>query len=272
MACHSIWRTIRRPFRYPSCKQCVWEVYDVGAAGCLKCGKLHSCASTTFQNSCPLVECDDHSRVCIITGQVVSEVRHAREEFTDTVLREEKGGIGCTDVDGEVYCIIYKILRGSHAKTYRDSENARQAKKLTIALHKTLRQHKVQGLKGWPCMLTCLAQVMATEKNVRFIQEASHGLMQQCVRQIVVCMLDLQSKGVKINSGTRLQNMACGLLYLLQTGLQFKNHMLLSCIEEVADCLPHENKLETFFGISSKVICETENEIKLVFREHFAAK
>ena len=34
-------------------------------------------------------------------------------------------------------------------------------------------------------------------------------------------------------------------------------------------CLPFENKLEHYFGISSKAICEVENELKLVFRAHY---
>ena len=85
----------------------------------------------------------------------------------------------------------------------------------------------------------------------------------------MLCLLDLRGKGVKITTGTRLQDLVCGMLYMLRTGLTYKNRVLLAAIPEIDACLPHENKIELYFGISSKVICMTENEVKLVFREFY---
>ena len=56
---------------------------------------------------------------------------------------------------------------------------------------------------------------------------------------------------------------------MLKHGLVFRDQVLLTAIPEVDRCLPHENKIEAYFGISSKVICMTENEVKLVFRETY---
>ena len=55
---------------------------------------------------------------------------------------------------------------------------------------------------------------------------------------------------------------------MLKNGLLFETRVLLCAIPEVDRCLPHENKIEAF-GISSTVICMTENEVKLIFRESY---
>ena len=271
---HAIWKTIRRPFRYPSCVKCVWEVYDVNAAGCLKCGANHVCYSNAVDNCCPLETCDDHSRVCTITGQVLREVRHAQNEFLDTAImtREDEtsnSGASSFDIEAEVHSTVYKLLQGELAIKYRDEENTRQAKKIATTLHKALRQAKMRGLDGLPNVCTFVAEVMNAERNIRFIQEASDDLAEQCTKRIIVCLMNLKGKGVKITSGARIQSLTCGLLYLLRTGLVYGNSILIASIGEISACIPHENKLEAYFGISSKVICETENEIKLVFREHY---
>jgi len=270
---HAIWKTIRRPFRHPSCARCTWEVYDANAAGCLKCGAQHVCYSNAVDNRCPLETCDDHSRVCTITGQVLREVRHAQNEFLDTAIQSNKDESGdnnsMMDIEAEVHATVFKLLQGEQAIRYRQEENARQAKKISISLHKVLRQAKMKGLTGLPNVCTYVAEVMNTERNIRFVQEASDDLAEQCTKRIIVCLMNLKTKGVKITSGLRIQSLTCGLLYLLRTGLVYGNTILVASIEEISTCIPHENKLEAYFGISSKVICETENEIKLVFREYY---
>lgn len=264
---HAIWRTIRRPFRYPFCAEHVWEVYDSNAAGCLKCGEAHVCYLNSVDNRCPLATCEDQSRVCTITGQVLPEVRHGLNEYMDTAV-QVVDRTSVVDLDADVQSIIFRLLQGSHARRYREEENHRQSRKLGSALHKSLKQAKMRG-----CLSVCLhhhvAEVMSQERNMRFVQTASERLAEQCAKQIVLCLVDLRSKGVRVTAGARLTNLVCGLLYLLRTGLTYRSLVLLASIEEVSRCLPHENKLEQYFGVSSKVICETENEVKLVFRGHY---
>jgi hypothetical protein len=62
------------------------------------------------------------------------------------------------------------------------------------------------------------------------------------------------------------------LLMMIKYG-PFQNKVLLSAIPEVDRCPPHKNKIEAYFGISesSKVICMTEIEVKLIFRESYQA-
>lgn len=261
---HQVWRTLRRPFRYPSCEKCDWEVYDFSMAGCRKCGACHSCSMSSIGNKCPLVVCDDASRVCTITGTVVNEVRTGQNEFVDTVdLRQTCAPVFC--LDDEVRAIVSRILNSHHAERYRRDENTRQAKKLCVTMKKCLKSAKRD--LHLPNMCQILAESVSQEKGLRFVMPPSQQLVSECSRQIWLCIVDLHSKG-HVTSGNRLTGLVTGLLYLLRTGLVYKNKVLLAAVEEVAHCLPHENKLGEYYGISSKVICETENEIKLVFREH----
>ena len=277
---HDIWRKIRRPFRYPACKHgCQWEVYDVNQAGCLKCGRQHYCHSNAVDSTCPLVMCDDRVRVCDITGYMLPEVRHAQTEYSDNVGSHQATTtphattmmmIGTGELDTEVYNVVASLLLGGRAARCREQENAKQYARLAQHMHKQMRVFKLAHPGKTPSVCRLLAQAMAQERYWRFIEEASDDLVRHCTTNIRDCLLRLRTNGTKLTtSGTRLQDMVCGMLYMLKNGLIFRDHVLLSAIPEVDRCLPHENKIEAYFGISSKVICMTENEVKLMFRETY---
>jgi hypothetical protein len=268
---HEIWRKIRRPFRYPTCRACKWEVYDVNQAGCLKCGRQHFCHSNSVDSTCPLVTCDDRTRVCDITGYVLPEVRHAQHEYSDNVgaHTDNSKQITVGELDTEVYSVVASLLLGDRAKRCREQENAKQYARLAQHMHRQMRVFKLAHPGRLPSVCRLLAQAMGQERYWRFIEEASEDLVRHCARNIGLCLLQLRVNGTKMTSGTRLQDMVCGMLYMLKHGLIFKDRILLSAIPEVDRCLPHENKIEAYFGISSKVICMTENEVKLMFRETY---
>lgn len=265
---HEIWRRVRRPFRYPACTSCKWEIYDVNQAGCLQCGSQHMCQTNAVDNTCQLIQCDDRSRVCQITGYILPEVRHALNEYTDTAERIERQP-GHVELAPEVHCIVTTLLQSDRAVRCREQENTRQYARLTQNMHRQMRLFKLAKPGTPPNICHILASAINQERYWRFIEEASDELVSHCARNITQCLLELRKKGVKFTSGTRLQDMVCGLLYMLKNGLIFKDRMLLSSIPEVDRCLPHENKIEAYFGISSKVICMTENEVKLLFRESY---
>lgn len=283
---HKIWWKVRRPFRYPSCRKCQWEVYDVNQAGCLKCGKHHFCHTNSVDNKCPLIECDDRTRVCTITGFILPEVRHAKDEFFEGVSLPSSapggqhhhsrhlhhaGGGGFQDINPEVESIVAGFLTSQRARVCRDQENNKQHSKLTQHMLRQMKLFKLTHPGKIPNVCWIIAQAMSQEKYWRFIETASEDLVKQSSRQITCCLVEMRTKGVKITAGSRLQDLVCGLLYMLKHGLTFQSRMILAAIPEVDRCLPHENKIEAYFGISSKVICMTENEVKLVFRESYQA-
>lgn len=176
------------------------------------------------------------------------------------------------DLERHVERVVTLLLDSQKARRYREEENARQARKVSASLHKALRLGKMRGLKGLPNLCQYLAEVVAQERNLRFVGTASRRLVSECVQRVLVCLLDLRVKGIRIAQKEKLDGLVCGLLYLLRTGLTYQSHVLLGAIEEVAECLPYENKLEMYFGISSKAICESENTVKLLFRSHYQAE
>ena len=253
-------------------------MYDGNQAGCLKCGAHHFCHGNAVDNTCPLIENYDRTRVCDITGFVLNEVRHAKDEYMEGGAIVSTAGPGSNtnnkastyqDINAEVVCVVSMFLTSQRARQCREQENSKQSARLGHHLHRQMKSFKLTNPGSVPNVCQLLAQAMRQEKYWRFIEVASEELVMQSAKHITLCLLDMKSKGVKVTSGARLQDLVCGMLYMLKTGLSFQNRVLLAGIPELDRCLPHENKIEGYFGVSSKVICMTENEVKLVFRESY---
>lgn len=268
MSLHMIWQKIRRPFIHPFCvKECQWEVYDVTAAGCLLCGTAHVCQKFACDNKCPLVETEDCSQVCSITGWILPSVRYSKEEYYDNICMKPENHVIPIDWDQEVGKYIDKILDSTLSRKCREEENKTQIKKLHKAFIKTIRQFKLANYNKLPNICELLTTMIHQEKRIFFIHEVSPQLKQKCHQNILLCILDLKSKGYKICPGNKLQDLVCGLIYLLRSGISYRNYELLPAIPEIAQCLPIESRLKLYFNISSKVITSVENEVKLAYRD-----
>jgi hypothetical protein len=217
-------------------------------------------------NTCPLIENYDRTRVCDITGFVLNEVRHAKDEYMEGIVATPSAShnraSAFQDINSEVLSVVALFLTSQRARLCRDQENAKQSARLAHHLHRQMKSFKLTSPGCVPNVCHLLAQAMRQEKYWRFIEAASEELVAQSAKH-------MKSKGVKVTSGARLQDLVCGMLYMLKTGLSFQSRVLLAAIPELDRCLPHENKIEGYFGVSSKVICMTENEVKLVFRESY---
>jgi hypothetical protein len=276
MDMHSLWRKIRRPFVYPRCVgECQWEAYDVTAAGCRKCGKQHICRKMVFEGDCPLFQNDDGSRVCCITGFIIPEVRFSKEEFIDTVVFKPSSISGVTphvinngDLSNEISKIVDRILDSHLMAKCRHEENSIQSKRIIKSFIKSIRLFKKKHASGLPNICDLLTQTLHQERKVSFIHPVSSPLKKACYQSVCLCIIRLKNKGFKICIGHKLQDLVCGLIYLLRTGISYNNLELLHPIPEIARCLPIESRLKTYFGINSKVITSVENEVKLAFRDH----
>lgn len=163
---------------------------------------------------------------------------------------------------------IEKLLDSYDALRCRREENSHQSKKLYKSFIKCIRNLKLERPhESLPNICDLLTSTMHMEKRTSFIYPASAELKHKCQRHILLCILDLRQRGYRICGGNKLQDLVCGLLYLLRTGITYKNHDLLSAIPEISRCLPMESRLQTYFRINSKVITSVENEIKLAFRD-----
>lgn len=272
---YEIWRRLRKPFRYPSCRTCIWEAFDSAEAGCLRCGKHHVCYTNAVDCKCPLIECDDRTRVCTITGLILHEVRHAKEEYVGgtTCVNYTRVSSNChapqTGNIDEVLHVVRFFLASRRTQGCRDTENAKQTLRLSNHMLRQMKSFKLTKPGHTPNVCAILGSAISQEKYWRFIEQASDDLVCKAAQAIHKCMLDMQKRGMKITPGARTRDLVCGLIYMLKHGLIYHDRMILAHIPEVERCLPHENKVETYFGVSSKVICMTENEVKLIFRESF---
>jgi hypothetical protein len=111
-------------------------------------------------------------------------------------------------------------------------------------------------------MLTVLAQTMHQLK-LKVFKRASQELCLFCAGHITQCLNNLKL----INVQNRKVNLVLGMLYLMKQGLVIQNKQWLPKTPELSHCLPHETNLEKVFKLSMKLVCETENEIKLALRQ-----
>ena len=238
-------------------------------AGCRLCGKGHVCKDCFFEGDCELVDTDDGARVCAITGYILPEVRYSHDEYLDHVVFKQSTLPPSVDWDVEVKKYVDRILDSVESARCRDEENKHQSMKLCKAFIKCIKKYKAVNPNRMPNMCHLLTTVLNMEKRANFIYPISAELKERCHRNILVCIMDLRQKGYRFSLGGKLQELVCGLIYLLRTGISYQKHELFGAIPEIARCIPMESRLRIYFDIDSKVITSVENEVKLAFRDYY---
>ena len=268
MSHHLIWREVRGPFRALDCgANHSWERYDAHRAGCLRCGLAHECSEHLTDSTCPLAHLDDGSVCCTITGCCTPNVRYGKNEYVDTSVRpEEKAATVQPDIFDEVLGVVEWFLMGSISTSCKQEEVARTLARCHSLTVKILKQHKMdtsrQGVRTLPCLPSILAETLQTLRP-RQCSSASSLLCRQCAHHITKCILNLKLGSAQ----AKRTSLVIGLLYLMKQGLTIQNVQWLPRMPLLHQCLPHETCLEKMFKLSMKLVCETENEIKLALRQ-----
>jgi hypothetical protein len=267
---HCIWRKLRGPFRVISCQEHSWERYDVQNAGCLKCGAHHNCKVVLDESDCKLVQTDDCSICCTITGFCVPAVRYSNCEYVQDVFYTHVKGPDlkqCKVLFDEVLSLVKWFLTGTLSIACKRDEVNKTIARIQSASVKALKTQKIkQGGSSErvtiPCFLTVFAQTMHHLK-LKLCSRASNDLCMFCATHITQCLNNLKLA----NAQSRKVNLILGMLYLMKQGLVIQNKQWLPKTPELTHCLPHETSLEKTFKLSMKLVCETENEIKLALRQ-----
>jgi hypothetical protein len=273
-----VWLRLRRPFRYPKAGHaCAWERYDVDRAGCTLCGTLHKCSGGLFGCECPLADTDEGGHVCLITGLCISEVRSATCEFVDSVCFEQPREPETFDdvgVHDRVAAIIRHFLTSAKTVECRRLEQEKYALRTKQAFWRVLRQRKRDSPYSLPCLCSVVAEVAHSEQLQQFqgcrTVECDELLVDRVVYQsasgISHCIRQIHQMGFrKICQGGKFQSMVVGMLYMSRTGLRVGDLFRLPVVRDVQELLPSEAYLNSL-GVSNKVICDTENEIKSCIR------
>lgn len=273
-----VWLRLRHPFRYPpKGHACRWERYDADRAGCVLCGALHRCMDSMAGCQCPLAETDDGGHVCLVTGLCIREVRASATEYMDHVVFETPPEPRSVEDEGlyeRVYAVVHWFLTSSGTEGCLRQERERYAAKSRQAFWRVLRQRKKERPYDLPCLLGVVAEVARIEQSSPLCQAPAPGappslvarLVQVCAANIALCLFQVQRMGLKkVCPGARFQSMVVGMLYMARTGLRVGDLFHLPAVAGVHALLPSETYLNCL-GVSNKVICDTENEIKSCIR------
>lgn len=271
---HAIWSTVRGPFYAVDCAGGLhkWERYDASRAGCLVCGAVHECKDTLVDSKCPLVAHDDGSVSCTVTGLCLQVVRYSRDDVPDgalcvcgetlasTVAAAPRKD-GAVDLRDRVEDTVRRFVFGAAAAQARAVDVERAVEQCAQSATRVLKATKVAS-EEYPCLPSVIAEVLGRVKARRY-DEMSQGMYQRCVEGITRCMVDM---GVGAHHA-KCEAMVVGMLFLMKQGLKLRNREWLPKVHQLGYCLPHESCLDKFPGLSMKIICETENAIKLALRQ-----
>ena len=273
-----VWLRLRGPFRYPKAgHSCSWERYDADRAGCTLCGALHQCSNGMAGCKCPLIESDEGGHVCLITGLCIPEVRAAKHEFVDHATFENLEPRLSMEEEGiyeRVYAVVHNFFSSVSTASCQQLEQEKYIQKSKQAFWRVLKQKKKESPYTLPCMCSVLAEVaamdqspilMVSNKRLNHSGLAQH-MIQSCTINITQCIQQIYRMGFKkLCQGGKFQSMVVGMLYMSRVGLMVGEIFSLASVRCIEDYLPSETYLG-LIGISNKVICDTENEIKSCIR------
>ena len=282
-----VWLRFRRPFRYPKAGHaCAWERYDADRAGCTLCGALHRCSGSMVGCECPLVDTEDGGHVCLITGLCMSEVRVASCEFVDSVCFEQPQESRPMEDEGlhdRVASVIRNFLTSEKTARCLRTEQEKYALRTRQAFWRVLKQRKRDHPYTLPCLCSVVAEVAHSEQMQQFQGFHLRGagamdcrehaeLVQRVIHtsavRITSCIRQISRMGFKkIHQSGKFQSMVVGMLYMSRTGLRVGELFCLPAVHNVQELLPSEAYLNSL-GVSNKVICDTENEIKSCIRSY----
>ena len=259
---HCIWKNVRGPFRSISCTQHTWERYDYNLAGCLVCGAEHICAVGVANSKCPLATLDDGTVGCIVTGYAPQVVRYGCEFQANVSDRQPIAVL--PDIYTHVMMTVNNIMYSPATQRAHEREVAQKITHFRVLCTRFLRELRQQFPGRRVCIPVLLAHVLhALRLGPRCPPHPTLG--HKCATVLSRCIADILPDS-RSNKHLLSNHFIVGLLYLMRQGLNFNGTIWLPKIKSLNFSLPVENHLWKVFKISSKIICEAENEVKSILR------
>jgi hypothetical protein len=272
-----VWLRLRQPFLLPQAgHECKWDRYDADCAGCLLCGKLHRCPAGMAGCTCPLAKTHEGGHACLITGLCIPEVKSSFDEYVEHVSFDNKPPQECEDdnVYDRVFCVVNAFLVSSHTAACREQEQKKYVQKKRQAFWRVLRQCKRDNPYALPDLCQVVAEVARQEPTphslvgsmTAFASPDTGMLIQQSTASITGAIHQIYAMGYKkICQGVKFHSIVIGMLYMTRCGLSAGSAFHLAAVPRIHYVLPSETYLNCL-GVSNKVICDTENEIKSCIR------
>ena len=275
-----IWRLMRGPFFMPeglhTCQLDDWELFDCDAAGCRVCGALHACGPDV----CPLVDANGW-QVCEITGFCVKTIVFAKEEFVTTAVcpcdRFSSSSILSSPPsrrrieDEQIKGWVEAILCSDSTREALEFEAKRRVQRAYAVFLKLAKAEKAAGRSpNLVSLATGTAAALATTRiPVQLTEEALMSLAADCSAKIMKFCCRFLELVQSLIPMVKMRGFVVGVLYLMRTGLCLCDSVeVLPCVVELRGALPLESQLPGRFRLSTKIITEAENSVKLALRGH----
>jgi hypothetical protein len=259
---------VRSPFHCVGCAAHTWEVYAIQNAGCLKCGAAHECKNHLRDSKCPLIETEEGGLCCSITGYCLPTLRLSNQEYVDNVYfmpHNTSCPITPIVVD-EIQSIVQWFVLGKQSFKCKREDINKTIGRYQNALIKNFKTQKLSqrtsAHRRPPCIVSIIAQTVHQVKP-KHITKGTRDLCNFCSEHIYKCLKNLKLTNIQ----NKKVNLVVGMLFLMKQGLVIQNIQWLPRVSKLQHCLPHETSLEKTFKLCMKLVCETENEIKLALRQ-----
>jgi len=266
-----LWKLIRQPFRVPAkihhCALCDWELIDCDVAGCLLCGKVHECKDAM---QCPLVVYEGR-HVCEITGFYTRRKVFVDDEFVDTVA-------SVSMCPGRILQKISPALIETWVNRLLCSDVARQSIQQEMSKRKNrLRQIFVKFAKSKKLnhdplnivdLCTDVAHVTSQIRQPRVLSpEQLHILSAECAAHIIFfCSRFFEHFNVVLPN-SKVSGFVVGFLYMMRHGLNmYNNIVIVPQMTILSSVLPSESQIKSLFHLSTKIMTEIENCVKITLR------
>lgn len=244
---------------------CEWEVFDIDAAGCLLCGKIHRCDADV----CSTVKTED-AEVCEITGCCVRDKLYAETEYSDTVASYNFG----TDIHvpsagvehATIKRYVQQLLVSDESLAAYNREVQRIRTKIQMYIQQRLRTEKPQ-MTNLIVVLEDALQVVQSNRTLQqqYDRQFRETVARKCEDYICVIINMCMHYFKMPTRASEIRILVFGLMYLMRVGVVVYDIQVIPCVAELAYLLPAENTLHAF-GFRPKFITDTENKFKYMLR------
>jgi len=266
-----LWKSLRQPFRVPAsvhrCRLLDWELIDCDVAGCTLCGKIHRCLDTV---SCPCVSYEGR-HTCEITGFYARRYVFVDDEFVDTVANVTTQHVPIVrSIDREqIESWVEALLCSQEARAAIAQECAKRQARAKAVFIRLAKQAKADRQPlNLVDLATQTAQAMASIRAPALLCEAAaRSLAAACVEHInSFCRAFLDALRCT-PPAVKMQGFVVGLLYLMRSGLVICGNVeIVPRVDALALALPSENHVKVVFKMSTKIMTEVENFIKITVK------
>ena len=266
----ALWRLIADPFVVPEsihrCRLNDWQLIDCDIAGCKICGKIHTCCP----DKCPLAHIEG-MQVCEITGFCVKHIQFADDEYVDTVayIRMPYVPTHRSIEDEQIEYWVHDVLCSERSRASLQADIGKRTARMCAVFMRLAKNYKANHTPlNLIDLCAATAHAMANIKAPRVMSaQWMNSLAHRCSEHAVFfCRTFLDTLNCT-PPAVKMHGFVVGLLYLMRSGMCiFGNIVIVPRVHDLEDVLPSENQVKTLFNLSTKIITEVENVVKLALR------